>query len=156
MPRSYLSVHRVPWGINSHSSFCIYFIKKIFLRILCLNFFLMFINIWERETDRQSTSRGGAEREGDTESEAGSRLRAVSTEPNAGLELTNQDHDLSWSRTLNQLSHPGAPGIRSHFICVWNHWDLEVCYHTTARIILTNRVIKAISYIWTDGNNEEL
>ena len=33
-------------------------------------------------------SRGGAEREGDTESEAGSRLRAVSTEPGAGLELT--------------------------------------------------------------------
>ena len=32
-------------------------------------------------------SRGGAEREGDTESEAGSRLRAVSTEPDAGLEL---------------------------------------------------------------------
>ena len=34
-------------------------------------------------------SGGGAEREGDTESEAGSRLWAVSTEPNAGLELTN-------------------------------------------------------------------
>ena len=34
-------------------------------------------------------SRGGAEREGDTEPEAGSRLRAVSTEPDAGLELTN-------------------------------------------------------------------
>ena len=34
-------------------------------------------------------SGGGAEREGDTESEAGSRLRAVSTEPDAGLELTN-------------------------------------------------------------------
>ena len=33
-------------------------------------------------------SRGGAEREGDTESEAGSRLRAVSTEPDTGLELT--------------------------------------------------------------------
>ena len=31
---------------------------------------------------------GEAEREGDTESEAGSRLRAVSTEPDAGLELT--------------------------------------------------------------------
>ena len=36
-------------------------------------------------------SGGGAEREGDTESEAGSRLRAVSTEPDAGLELT-RDH----------------------------------------------------------------
>ena len=32
---------------------------------------------------------GGAEREGDTESEAGSRLRAVGTEPDAGLEPTN-------------------------------------------------------------------
>ena len=32
---------------------------------------------------------GGAEREGDTESEEGSRLQAVSTEPDAGLELTN-------------------------------------------------------------------
>ena len=32
-------------------------------------------------------SRGGTEREGDTESEAGSRLRAVSTESDAGLKL---------------------------------------------------------------------
>ena len=51
------------------------------------NVFLMFI--FERE--RQSVSRGGAEREGDTESEAGSRLHAVSTEPNEGLELTNHE-----------------------------------------------------------------
>ena len=34
-------------------------------------------------------SGAGAEREGDAESEAGSRLRAVSTEPHVGLELTN-------------------------------------------------------------------
>ena len=32
---------------------------------------------------------GRSEREGDTESEAGSRLRAVSTERDAGLELTD-------------------------------------------------------------------
>ena len=36
-------------------------------------------------------NRGGAEREGDTESKAGSRLRAVSTEPNAWLEPTNRE-----------------------------------------------------------------
>ena len=36
-------------------------------------------------------SQGGAEREGDTESEAGSRLRAVGTEPSAELELTNRE-----------------------------------------------------------------
>ena len=35
---------------------------------------------------------GGSEREGDTESEAGSRLLAVSTEPDTGLELT--DHKI--------------------------------------------------------------
>ena len=43
----------------------------------------MFIYFWERE--KQSVSRGRAEREGDMESEAGSRLWPVSTEPNAGL-----------------------------------------------------------------------
>ena len=39
------------------------------------------------ERERQSMSEGGAERE--TESEAGSRLWAVSTEPDVGLEPTN-------------------------------------------------------------------
>ena len=34
-------------------------------------------------------SRGRAERKGDTESEAGSRLRAVRPEPDVELELTN-------------------------------------------------------------------
>ena len=43
----------------------------------------------ERERERQSVSVGGAEREGDTESQAGSRLPAVSTEPDAGLEPTD-------------------------------------------------------------------
>ena len=36
-------------------------------------------------------SGGGAEREGDTESEAGSRLPTVSTEPDAGLELMDPE-----------------------------------------------------------------
>ena len=34
---------------------------------------------------------GGAEREGDTESETGSRLRGVSTEPDAALELPDRE-----------------------------------------------------------------
>ena len=49
----------------------------------------MFIYFWDRE--RQSMSGGGAEREGDTESEADSRLWAVSTEPDTGLELTDRE-----------------------------------------------------------------
>ena len=52
---------------------------------------------------------GGAEREGDTESETGSRLRAVSPEPDAGLELADREIVTWWSRTPNRLRHPGAP-----------------------------------------------
>ena len=36
-------------------------------------------------------SGGGTEREGDTESEASFRLRAVSTKPDMGLELMNRE-----------------------------------------------------------------
>ena len=43
-------------------------------------------------------NRGGAEREGDTESETGSRLRAISPEPDAGLEPT--DHEImTWLKS---------------------------------------------------------
>ena len=44
-----------------------------------------------RERERENRSRWAAEWERDTESEAGSRLWAVSTEPNVGLELTNRE-----------------------------------------------------------------
>ena len=52
-------------------------------------FFNFFFNVYLFLRLRQTVSGGGAEREGDTESEAGCRLRAVSTVPDAGLELTN-------------------------------------------------------------------
>ena len=41
--------------------------------------------------ERESTHGGGAERARDTEFKAGSRLWAVSTEPDAGLELTDRE-----------------------------------------------------------------
>ena len=40
---------------------------------------------------RESMNGGGSERERDTESETGSMLRAVSTEPDPGLELTDRE-----------------------------------------------------------------
>ena len=69
----------------------------------------MFIYFWERE--RQSMSRVGTEREGDTESEAGFSLWAVGPEPDAGLEFMSSEI-MTWterSQMLNRLSHPGAP-----------------------------------------------
>ena len=75
--------------------------------------FLMFIYFWERERKSESecTSRGGAEREGHGGSKAGSALTAQS--PLRAQTHEPWDHDLSRSRTLNRLSHPGAP--RFHF-----------------------------------------
>ena len=57
-------------------------------------FFFFFLSLFftDRERERVSVSLGGAEREGDTESEAGSRLQAVSTEPDPGLEF--MDHEI--------------------------------------------------------------
>ena len=58
--------------------------------VFFFNFFFFYIYLFLRDRERQC-ERGGAETEGDTESEAGSRLRAVSTEPDVGLEPTNRE-----------------------------------------------------------------
>ena len=65
---------------------CIEHFKHMtFLKI----FFYIYLFLIDRE--RQSRSGGGAEREGNTESEAGSRLWGVSSEPDTGLEPTNHE-----------------------------------------------------------------
>ena len=51
---------------------------------------------WETVRETEYEWGRGREREGDTESEAGSRLWAVNTEPNVGLELTNREI-LTWA-----------------------------------------------------------
>ena len=86
------------WGgeCKAHISYTIE-IVSIFLQKAMNNFatffkfffFQIFIYFWDRE--RQSMNGGGAEREGDTESEAGSRLWAIRPEPVAGLELTDRE-----------------------------------------------------------------
>ena len=52
----------------------------------------MFLFERERERERETEIEhewGGAEREGDTESQAGYKLRTVSPEPDAGIEPVN-------------------------------------------------------------------
>ena len=58
-----------------------------FFLIIFLKKFLTFIYFCETETDRARVGEGQGGREGDTE--AGSRPRGISTEPDVGLELTN-------------------------------------------------------------------
>ena len=59
-----------------------------------LNFFNVYLFLRQREGEggRERERAGtGAERDGDTESKAGSRLYAVSTEPDMRLEPTSQE-----------------------------------------------------------------
>ena len=51
-------------------------------------FFNVYLFFGQRETEHEW---GRAERERDTESETGSRLQAISPEPDAGLELTDRE-----------------------------------------------------------------
>ena len=53
-------------------------------------YFFKFI-YFEKETERDRAWTGEGQREADTESETGSRLWAVNTEPDAGLELTDRE-----------------------------------------------------------------
>ena len=65
----------------------------------------MFIHFWKTE----STSRGGVEREGETESEARSRLWAVNTEPDAELKLTDREI-MTWAEVGHSTDWaPQAP-----------------------------------------------
>ena len=61
----------------------------------------MFIYFWETETERER----GRCREGDTDSEAGSRLRADSTQPDAGLK----------SMTWAEVTQPSEPHVHLSF-----------------------------------------
>ena len=71
--------------------------------IFFLRFYLL---IWERGRQSMLNIRDQAWAEGRAEGkgEAGSLL---SREPKTGSNLGPQDHDLSWRRVLNLLSHPG-------------------------------------------------
>ena len=72
------------------------------LLVLYYKIVLMFIVETERET---GANRGGSEREGDTEAEAGSRVWAVSTEPNMGLELPTREI-MTWAEIGRLLTEP--------------------------------------------------
>ena len=62
---------------------------------------------------------GGAEKEGDTESEAGSKLWAVSTEPDAGLEPT--DCEIITDSELKSDAQPTEPPRRPNLFTLKIH-----------------------------------
>ena len=84
--------------------------------------------------------RGGAEREGEREFQAGLAMSAQSP-MRAGLELTNQEFmtgSESKSRMLSQMSHPGAPNFI--FIIKVKVGDKEVYVMDGFRLYITTKL----------------
>ena len=69
-------------------------------------------------------SGGGAEREGDTESEAGSRLWAVSTEPNMGLKPTNCEI-MTWGKVRHLTDWATQVLLLLFPFYRWRNWGQE-------------------------------
>ena len=93
--------------------------------VLLYIFFLKFFKclfIFETERDRAWTGEGQREREGDTESEAGSRLWAVSTEPNMGLELTDREI-MTWAEDGQPTDWVTQVPLPAHF---WQSYCLLI------------------------------
>ena len=83
----------VQGGSLSQLEFLPYF---IFFVLIKKEFFFFFLLLFLRDRVRDKAQAGEGHREGDAESEAGSRLRAVSTEPDMGLEPTHCEI-VSWA-----------------------------------------------------------
>ena len=89
-----------PLTYPSHSAFP--FFKKIFFNVY---------SFFERERETECESGRGKERR---RHRIRSRLQALSCRHRARRGTRTQepwDHDLTWSRTLNQVSYPGAPHL---------------------------------------------
>ena len=78
-----------------------------------------------REREKQSMSGGVSEREGDTESEASSRLCAVTTEPDAGLELMDWDI-MTWAEVRRLSDWATQAPSHSYFKYSFHMCDLSV------------------------------
>ena len=112
--------------------------------------FLNFCNVylfWERERSQARQVVGCREREGGTESEAGSRPWAVSTEPDAGLKLVNHEimtrakarHSTDWATHVpldqSQFLRGGYKQRFEHsklepLVNADDGWDNDHSYHS--------------------------
>ena len=121
-----------------------------FSSFVCLffNFFKSFFS-FENERDRMQVVEEQRERETQNPKQApGSELPAQS--PTRGSNSHSWDHDLSWSRTPNWLSHPGAPilkFLKEHFI--WEHLHLPETYFPS--VVLDFKLTRDIKLSFTDS-----
>ena len=96
---------------------------------------MFFIYFWDRERQRERERERRRVREGDTESETSSRLWAVSTEPDAGLEPVNHEI-MSWAQ-VGLLTDRDAQAPPTYYIfTLCQSFTLVLYLHLIFKIIL--------------------
>ena len=75
------------------------------------------VYLFLRETETECEWVRGREREGDTEAEAGSRLWAVSTQPDVGLKLTSCEI-MTWAEVGRSTDWATQAPLNSIFLCI--------------------------------------
>ena len=110
----------------------------------------MFIYTWESEKERKNEQGKGRERERERgRHRIWSRLQALSGQHRAqhGTRTHGpRDHDLSWSRTLNWLSHPDAPILT---FLIWFSILMMVIAETSLTIITMNKKKVTSMIFWS-------
>ena len=75
--------------VYTHKDLCVWAVCVYLFFFFLIFFFKVYLFLGQREPEHE---RGrGREREGDTESETGSRLGAISPEPDTGLKLMDRE-----------------------------------------------------------------
>ena len=116
-----------------------------------LIFFLTFIYFWERE--RQSMNGGGSER---GRHRIQTRLQALSCQHIARRGARThglRDHDLSRSRPLNRLSHPGAP---EHGISLRSSEYLKSIVMMVAHLCAQTKTHRIVDFKWANYTSIKL
>ena len=94
-------------------------------------------------------SREGAETDRDTEFKAGSKLWAVSTKPDAGLELTSHEI-MTWAGQVpNRLSHSGAPPMlffHVSFLRLLKCLQVNMLFYKIIPVIIKNHYTECTYY----------
>ena len=131
-------------------------VDYISFHFLCKSFLLFFkVYSFLRDIERQRVNGGRAEREGDTESEAGSRSWAVGTEPDAGLELTSCEI-MAWAEVRRSTdSATQAPPLQEFLNIVTIILSVQlyiICFTSIfqlfAIIIVKGHVVFQTAYAW--------
>ena len=110
------------------------------------SFFFFNIYLFLRDRERQSMSRGGTERERETEFKEVSRLQAVSTEPYAGLELMDLEI-MTWAKVRCLIDWATQMPLICIFMIIYDVKHLFRCLFVSYLSFLVRCLLRSLAHL---------